>query len=177
MEKLQGSKKSPDAGGSALLTHLLRGGPQEPTSRIRWYTRCMHQVYISQKPLLAGTSVSELESAARRIYRELTARSKRTPYLRSAYFKGQKIFLTLYWSHLYQKNWRDRARRLKLYACALDLLRHSTLTPTTVENPNQKDQLLHRFAGQTKSGQPFTVQVKEQKNTGKKYFISAFFTD
>ena len=82
--------------------------------------------------------------------------------------------LAIFWSHLYEKREKDRARRLRFYECALDCLRSTTSNPETRENFQQKDELLHRFYGQTANGQQFVVQVKENKRTGRKDFISVY---
>lgn len=82
--------------------------------------------------------------------------------------------MTLFWAHLNQKPRRDRKRRLRYYECAIELLRHTPNYPETKENPNGKNELVHRFAGITKDGDLFYVQVKEDKRTGSKYFMSVF---
>ena len=64
--------------------------------------------------------------------------------------------------------------RLKLYLCALDLLRHSKYAPDTIFSADNLNILLHRFIGETQDGKIFYVQVKEDKRTGRKDFISAF---
>ena len=102
------------------------------------------------------------------------ARTKRQPYVRSAYFNTSKVFIQPFWQHLWQKNWRDRNRRAKLLPCALELLRHNKLDPKTVQNPNDPKEFLHRFSGITASGENFTVQVSENKRTNRKNFMSVF---
>jgi len=94
--------------------------------------------------------------------------------LRSAYFKKDKIFLHYYWEHLWAQNWRDRVRRLKYYSCALDLIKNSKSDPISKENPNKKSEILHRFAGTTKDKELFFVQIKEDKRSGEKHFMSVF---
>ncbi len=43
--------------------------------------------------------------------------------MRSAYFNKEKIFLDLFWTHLFMKqNQRDRLRRIKFFAVAIDLI-------------------------------------------------------
>lgn len=123
---------------------------------------------------LTGTSYSELERKARKLHNQIARRTKRNAYVRSAYFRKSKIFIKPFWGHLNQKPQRDRKRRLKYYAAAIDLLRNSTLEPVTKPNPNGRNELVHRFAGQTKEGDLFYVQVKEDNRTDNKYFISVF---
>ena len=96
------------------------------------------------------------------------------PYLRSKYFKNEKVFLTLFWSHLVQKRERDRVRRLKFFPCAMDLIIKSALNPETRENFQKKDELLHRFYGETKDGDKFVVQIKENKRSKRKGLISIY---
>jgi len=116
----------------------------------------------------------EIERKARALYRECARRTKRIPYVRSAYFKKDKIFLNLFWSHINQKPRGERMRRIKYYQCALDLLRNTPFEPETRQNPNGKNELVHRFAGMTHEGDLFYVQVKEDKRHGNKHFMSVF---
>lgn len=132
------------------------------------------KVYQSKYGKLAGTSYGELERKACKLHNTIVKMTKRNAYVRSTYFKKDKIFLTLFWSHLNQKTRRDRKRRLKYYECAIDLLRNSPHEPETKVNPNGKNELVHRFAGLTKDGDLFYVQVKEDKRTDNKYFMSVF---
>lgn len=124
---------------------------------------------------LSGTNYKELHKKARYIYDQIKKRSKRKPYVRSAYFKKDKIFLDLFWSHLFEKNhFGDFTRRLKFYPCAIELIRHSNLEPASKENVGKRSEILHRFAGITGDSELFYVQIKETKRTGKKWFISVF---
>ena len=50
------------------------------------------------------------------VYSEIEKRTKRKPYVRSAYFSKQKIFFDYFWLHLRQKPFAERARRLKFFA-------------------------------------------------------------
>lgn len=52
----------------------------------------------------------EIHKNARLFYDLLCNKTKRKPYLRSTYFKGEKIFLNLFWAHLYKKNQWERRR-------------------------------------------------------------------
>lgn len=130
--------------------------------------------YKSKYGKLPGSSYDEVAPLARKEYQYIKKLTKRQPYVRSSYFTKDKIFLSLFWEHLAQKHRADRAIRLKLYLCALDLLRHSKLTPDTILSTDNRDVLLHRFLGATKDGDLFYVQVKENKRTGRKDFISVF---
>lgn len=121
-----------------------------------------------------GTNLSEVYKIAHRIYRDVTHKTKRKPYIRSAYFKKQKVFLNVFWQHLQTKNPRDRFQRLKFFACALDLMKNSTCAPESKDNPNNPEELVHRFYGLTRNKEVFYVQIKEDKRTGSKYFLSVF---
>lgn len=132
------------------------------------------KVFKSSKSKISGTSFSEVRESADRTYRSIKARTKRTPYIKSKYFKGEKVFLTIFWSHLFEKQEKDRTRRLKFYNCAVDLIRNSTFNPITRENFQKKDEILHRFSGKSKDGGGFIVQIKENKRTKRKDFISVY---
>ena len=73
-----------------------------------------------------------------------------------------------------QKHRGEATQRLKLYNAAIDTLRNSTISPETHINSQQSDVYLHRFYGQTKEGVKFCVQVKEDRRSGRKDFISVF---
>jgi hypothetical protein len=82
--------------------------------------------------------------------------------------------LSLFWDHLCDKHHKDRTRRLKYYSCALELIRNSKFNPTSIENPDRKSEILHRFIGITPENELFYVQVKEKKQSGQKHLISVF---
>lgn len=132
------------------------------------------KAYQSKFKKLSGTDYKEIHSKALAVYKKIKSRTKRKPYVRSVYFNKEKVFLDYFWQHLQQKNWRDRNRRLKYYPCAIDLIRNSRLEPISKQNPNKPTEILHRFAGLTKGKEVFYVQIKEDKKTNKKYFISVF---
>jgi hypothetical protein len=133
------------------------------------------QAYKTKSAVLSGTDFSEVRKKAFSIYLEIKSKSKRRPYLRSAYFKKDKVFLPLFWQHIWDKiKWQDRMRRLKFYSAGLELIRDSKFAPKSKENPNKSDEILHRFAGITKENFVFYVQIKEDKKSGRKDFISVF---
>jgi hypothetical protein len=131
--------------------------------------------YHSTAHQLPGTSTDELMKLARR---EFHTAQKRTPrrqaHVRSRYFTKDKVFINQFWDHLDQKNRQDKVRRLKLYTCALDLIRNTTVAPQTMQNPNNADEILHRFSGKTANGTVFYVQIKENKKNNRKDFMSVF---
>ena len=132
------------------------------------------QVFSSKYSRERGTSFEELARKARRTFDLETKKSKRTPYVRSAYFNKDKVFLNLFWTHLNQKSPKERVSRLRFVDCAFDLIRNSRSAPTSKLNPNNHSEMLHRFAGESKDGFMFYVQIKEDLKDGRKSFMSVF---
>jgi len=130
--------------------------------------------YQSKKKKVSGTSYIEVKKNVRLIFREIESKTKRKPYIKSAYFNKEKIFFDYFWKHLNQKGPKERFKRLKYFSPALDVVKNTRNKPVSKDNPNKKDELLHRFAGLTADKELFYVQVKEEKKTGKKYFMSCF---
>jgi hypothetical protein len=128
----------------------------------------MH-VYTSKYPRLSGSSYDEVLKRARAEYHVVAQSSKRQPYVRSEYFNSSKIFLDVFWTHLMQKHPKERRKRLKFYKAALDLLRNSQISPDTIFRTDDLNIILHRFYGAY-----FCVQVKEDKRTSRKDFMSVF---
>ena len=135
------------------------------------------KIYQTNIKKLAGTDYREIHSRALSLYRQIKSKTKRKPYIRSAYFQKEKVFLDYFWQHLWQKNWRDRVRRLKYYPCALDLIKNSRVEPVSKQNPNKPSEILHRFAGLTRDKDLFFVQISEDKKTDQKHFLSVFPED
>lgn len=131
-------------------------------------------LYKTKIKKFGGTSYKEVVKKSRALFHVIEKRSKRNPYLKSFYFKKEKIFLNLFWIHLNQKSPRDRIRRLKFFGCAIDLIENSKNKPTIKPNPNNKNELLYRFGGVTKEGELFYVQIKENLKTKRKDFMSVF---
>jgi len=52
------------------------------------------KTYKTKTKRLAGTSYPEIRKKAFGLYQKIKRKSKRKPYVRSAYFKKNKIFLT-----------------------------------------------------------------------------------
>ncbi len=132
------------------------------------------QFYRTKAIKIAGSDFKEVHSRARISYSKIKQRSKRKSYIRSAYFNKEKIFLDLFWHHLFEKkNWRDRMRRLQYFDCAVELIQKSKIPPTIKRNPNNCSEILHRFVGKSRSGKPFKLQIKQTKNNTK-YLISVY---
>lgn len=132
------------------------------------------KTYKTKSIILAGTSYKEISKKAFGLYNGIRRKTKRRPYVRSAYFKKDKIFLGLFWTHIYNKNYWDQMRRMKFFGCALELIQNSRFEPTSKENPNKPTEILHRFAGVTKNNDLFFVQIKEDKRTSEKWLVSVF---
>ena len=71
-------------------------------------------------------------------------------------------------------NLKDKTRRLKYFPCAIDLIKNNRFEPTSKENPNKKDEILHRFSGITPDNEVFFVQIKEVKKNSQKWLMSVF---
>ncbi len=131
------------------------------------------KAYQTKVKKLPGSEYDELYPRAFNIYKKIKSSSKRRPYVRSKYFKKDKIFLDYFWEHLHQKNSKDRVRRLKYYSCALDVIRNSKHDPESKQNPNRTSEILHRFKATT-DRDIFFVQIKEDKRSGQKFLLSIF---
>lgn len=133
------------------------------------------KAYKTKSKKLTGSNYGEVHRKAFSIYTQIVKRSKRRTYIRSAYFKKDKIFLGLFWHHLGDKfNHQEKVRRVKFYACALELIRNSKLDPESKQNVDKKSEILHRFTGITSEKEIFFVQIKENKTNNQKYLISIF---
>lgn len=133
------------------------------------------QIYITQINPVPGSKYSEVYKKSFNFYEKIKKKSKRRPYIRSAYFNKQKIFLPLFWGHLHEKlNHRDKTRRAKYFPCAVDLIQNNKFNPNTTQSLENPSELLHRFIGKTKDEQIFFVQIKETISTGEKWLISVF---
>jgi hypothetical protein len=133
------------------------------------------KLYKTKAQKFSGSDFREVHEKAKSVYILRKKKTKRRVYVRSAYFNKEKIFLDLFWQHLFnKKNWRDRMRRLKYFGCGIELIQKSRFEPKSKENPNKHSEILHRFGGITKGNELFYVQIKEDKRTGQKFFISIY---
>lgn len=130
--------------------------------------------FVSKKPLLTGTSYDEVLNSARKEYKKIEHLSKRQPYVRSKYFNKDKIFISTFWTHIMQKDRKVRTKRLELFDAAVDLMRNTREAPETIFKKDDLSILLHRFYGVTRDGIEFCVQIKQDKRTGRKDFMSVF---
>jgi hypothetical protein len=128
---------------------------------------------VKTKPL-SGTDYREVHKGARKIFAELKGKTKRKIYIRSAYFKKQKVFFDYFWPHLLEKRGGDRIRRLKLLPCAFELIQNSRVKPEEKLNPQNQKEIFYRFLGQTKNGLVFIVQLKRALTKNTLQCISVF---
>lgn len=133
--------------------------------------------YATKTNKLPGSNYAEARKNAIELFAEIKKKTKRKPYIRSAYFNKQKIFFEYFWQHLYDKGPKERYKRLRYFGVAIELIKNSKNHPTTKQNPNNPNEILHRFAGLTKNKEIFYVQIKENRRNSKKYFISCFPPD
>lgn len=133
-----------------------------------------HRIYKTKAKRLSGTRHADVLKKAKVIYKRIRRNTKRKSYIRSVYFYKEKIFVDLFWRHLYEKNLRDKTRRLRFFKSAIELILHSHLDPDSKKNPNKSSEILHRFEGITADKYRFAVQIKEDKKTSQKYFYSVF---
>lgn len=111
------------------------------------------------------------------VFNQIKKKTKRNPYIRSAYFNKQKIFFDYFWEHLMQKSLKERVRRLKYFSCSIELIENSRNKPHIEINRNKPKETLYRFLGTAKTKELFYVQIKENRKTGNKYFMSCFPLD
>ena len=127
--------------------------------------------YQTKAGKLSGTSYKEVKKQAVFVYREIQVSSRRKPYVRSAYFNKQKVFLNLFWDHVFKKRPKERYERLQFFGAAIELIKNCRNCPSIKHNSNEE---LFRFLGVTINGQYFCVQIKRNTLNSKKYFISCF---
>jgi hypothetical protein len=130
--------------------------------------------YKSKYGLLVGTDYSEVMSVARKEFNTIRKTTKRNPYVRSKYFKNDKVFLTIFWDHLAQKHRKNAFKRLKFYKAGLDLIRNTTYSPDVLVDSKRQGIVLYRFYGKTKDNAEFCVQIKQDARSGRKDFMSVY---
>jgi len=134
-------------------------------------------IFNSKYKRLSGSNYREIKKRTDVLFAESRRRTKRRPYLRSEYFRKEKIFLEYFEEHLRQKNFFDKVRRLRFLPAAIELLKYSRNKPEISENRHRTGEKLYRFKGKTSDEYIFFVQVKENKKTGQKFFMSCFPQD
>jgi hypothetical protein len=159
----------------ALLKNLSVNRRNTPGRVIMSFmTKTTSKYYQSKYPLIKGSTIDEIVPKARAIYSEIDkSTGRRNTYIRSAYFNKEKVFLKPFWEHLYQKRRSERARRLKYYKCALDLIRNTRFEPDFKDDGRGSKNVYYRFYGKSKTGEKFVVQIHCDKRKNK-YFMSCY---
>jgi len=129
--------------------------------------------YKTKSKKVSGTNYGEVMRNAFNVYDEIKKKTKRRPYIRSAYFKKEKIFFDYFREHLFQKLPKERMRRLKYFKAACELVRDSKIGPVEKTELFERKEILYRFAGLTVEKEIFFVQIKEDRKK-RKYFMSCF---
>ena len=106
------------------------------------------------------------------VFDKIKKQSKRRPYIRSAYFKKEKIFLDYFREHIFQKSVKERMKRLRYFRAACELIKDSRVGPVEKTESFEKKEILYRFSGLTAEKKLFYAQIKEDKK--RKYFMSCF---
>ncbi|MDP3992906.1 MAG: hypothetical protein Q8Q05_01690 [bacterium] len=130
-------------------------------------------IYRCKTKTLPGTQYAELNRAARKIFHEIEKKTKRQPYIRSPYFDKDKIFIKSFWDHLVTKGMRDKARRVKFYSCALELIKENKSSKPEKIFESKREEI-YRFAGISADERKFSIQIRHDLKTGHKYFTSVF---
>ncbi|MDR2672188.1 MAG: hypothetical protein LBC35_02620 [Coriobacteriales bacterium] len=128
------------------------------------------EFFKSRHTNLSGSNDRELYHKARAIQQAMTAGSRRRPYVRSKFFNRQKVFLDIFWTHLFAKNPGERRRRIALFACVVDLVQNTTYQPEIYVRGNER---FYRFFGVSKNGVRFAVQIKQDRKKAL-YLLSVF---
>jgi hypothetical protein len=129
--------------------------------------------YQTKSKKIPGTGYGEVMRNAFTVFDEIKKKSKRRPYIKSAYFKKEKVFFDYFREHLFQKLPKERMRRLKYFRAACELVRDSRTGPIEKTESFERKEILYRFAGKTSEKELFYVQIKEDKKK-RKYFMSCF---
>ncbi|KKQ83008.1 MAG: N-acylneuraminate-9-phosphate synthase [Candidatus Woesebacteria bacterium GW2011_GWA1_38_8] len=66
-------------------------------------------IFQTKSSKLHGTNYKEIVKHAKAEFAIVEHKSKRKPYIRSAYFNKQKVFFDFFWMHLFQKREPDLA--------------------------------------------------------------------
>ena len=135
------------------------------------------EIYQSQSKEIPGDSFKDVEKIAKTQFKLIKKKAKTIPFVRSVYFKKNKVFLNIFWSHLYEKREVERRRRLRYFECAIDLIKNSRNMPLIFADGSNNNETLYRFSGRSKSGNIFYVQIKENNKSHRKDLISIFPTN
>ncbi|MDR1300672.1 MAG: hypothetical protein LBK50_03110 [Candidatus Nomurabacteria bacterium] len=130
--------------------------------------------YQSKFDEIRGSNDKEVYFEARIIFNKYVNKNKRRqPYVRSKYFGGQKVFLSMFWKHLNQKSEKTRRQRIVFIKCAFDLIINSNTKPLFSDKHNGRKGEYYKFQGMTRSGKKFAVQIKRDNNQNR-LFMSCY---
>lgn len=131
------------------------------------------QYYRVKAPLIKGNSYSQIRNLSLQYYREIAHRTKRLPYIKSTYFGKRKIFLHHFWQHLFEKNPKDRMRRLRFFLCGIELIQTTQYQPEVITSKASNKETWYRFFGEALNEEKFVVQVKQTKK--QQLFLMSIF--
>ena len=85
--------------------------------------------YRTHQSKLPGTrAFKDIYKSSMAVYKsEVLRKTKRQPYLRSAYFNKQKIFFTFFWKHIFDYLYVVRIERLQYFEAAIELIKNSII--------------------------------------------------
>lgn len=127
--------------------------------------------YQCKSALIPGHNYATVYKVARKVFNRLKSKTKRRAYIRSTYFKGEKIFFDNFWVHLNQKGPVERYKRLKFFDCAIELIQKSAHKP--INKIEDRNFTLYRFMGKCEE-KTFIVQIKEDIRRKQKFIMSVF---
>lgn len=131
--------------------------------------------YQAHLPRLGGTrSYKDAYKKSNLFFKPILKKSKRQPYVRSAYFKKRKVFFSLFWKHLFDYPHKVRVERLQYFPASIELIEKSSNKPDSKQNNAKKSEIFHRFYGLTKEKDKFCIQIKEDLRSETLYLMSVF---
>lgn len=133
-----------------------------------------NQIYKTKAKKISGRDYREMRKQALIYFGAIEKQTKRRPYIRSSYFKKEKIFFDFFWDHLWQKSAKERYVRLQYFMAAVELIKNSKNQPKSEANRHKSSEILYRFSGLTNEGDLFYAQIKEDSKTKRKYLMSCF---
>lgn len=129
--------------------------------------------YQTKVKKISASRYGEVMKIAFLVYDGIKKKTKRRPYIRSAYFNKEKIFLDYFREHLFQKSPKERVNRLQYFEAACELIKNSQSGLAEKTELFEKKEILYRFLGITSDKKLFYVQIKEDKRK-RKYLMSCF---
>jgi hypothetical protein len=75
--------------------------------------------YQTKLKKLPGTNLGEIYRSSWLAYHEIEKQTKRRPYVRSAYFKKEKVFFDFFWDHLKQEISQRKIQAAQIFQSGL----------------------------------------------------------